>query len=122
MWKDDSPVTEDMLHTPIYETLKNFAKQEQTTTYSEIAPLAGLDMENPADRDQIRQILGKISTYEHQHGRPMLTAIVVHKQDNIPGPGFFELAQHLGLYRNNQDKLVFFCNEVTRVHAAWKNI
>jgi hypothetical protein len=87
-----------MLHKPIYEKLKQMAKEQETTTYSAIGPIAGLDMENPVDRDTIRQILGMISTYEHQQGRPMLTAIVVHKQDNIPGRGFFELAQHLGLF------------------------
>src|SRR2546428_554217 len=72
-------------------------------------------------RDRIRQILGIISTYEHQHGRPMLTAIVVHKQDNIPGHGFFELAQHLGLLKPGADELAFFCGEVARVHSAWKD-
>lgn len=117
MW--EGHVTEDMLHEPIYEELKRIARRREMITYSGIAPLAGLDMENPADRDAIRQLLGMISTYEHQHGRPMLTAIVVHKQDNIPGHGFFELAQHLRLLRPGADALAFFCGEVARVHATW---
>mgnify|MGYP001577837557 CR=1 FL=1 len=119
MWK--GVATEDMLHKPIYEELKRIAGRQETTTYSAIAPLANLDMDNPAHREEMRQLLGKISTYEHQQGRPMLTAIVVRKEDNIPGHGFFELAQHLGLMRPGADLVAFFCNEVARVHATWKS-
>lgn len=120
MWRNNEAVTEEMLHKAIYEEVKRVAKQRQTTTYSDIAPLAGLEMDNPADREEMRKILGKISTYEHQNGRPMLTAIVVHRQDNIPGKGFFELARHLRRLSDHNDELLFFCHEVTRVHAAWK--
>ncbi len=121
MWESDEPVTENMLHKVVYEELKRVANRQAMTTYSDIAPLAGLDMDNPADRDAIRLILGKISTYEHQEGRPMLTAIVVHRQDNIPGHGFFELAKHLGRLREGDDELAFFCREVARVHQTWSS-
>lgn len=119
MWR--GTVKEDMLHRAIYEELKQLARRQQMTTYSDIAPLARLDMDNPADREEMRKILGKISTYEHKHGRPMLTAIVVHKHDNIPGQGFFELGRHLGRLSNKDDDLAFFCHEVARVHAAWRS-
>lgn len=109
-----------MLRQPIYEELKRVAQRQETTTYSAIAPLAGLDMGNSADRDAIRHILTAISTHEHQQRRPMLTAIVVHRQDNVPGHGFFELAQRLGLLRPSADKVAFFCGEVARVHRAWQ--
>ncbi len=119
MWRSDEPVTEDMLHKAIYEELKRVAKLQETTTYSDIAPLASLDMADPADRDAISLLLGQISTYERQQGRPMLTAIVIHREDNIPGPGFFELARHLGRLREGDDKLAFFCHEVASVHQTW---
>jgi hypothetical protein len=120
MWRGTEPVTPSMLHGPIYETLKRVARNQSTTTYSDIAPLAGLDMESPADRNKMRAMLGVISTYEHENGRPMLTAVVVHRQDNIPGNGFFELAHHLGLLKRGQDKLAFFCGEVTHVYSHWR--
>lgn len=120
MWRGEGLVTEGMLHRPIYEVLKRVAREQRTTTYSDIAPLAALDMENPAHRDTIREILGKISTYERQNGRPMLTAVVVHKQDSRPGDGFFELAQHLGLMRRGGDREEFFVRELGRVHKYWK--
>lgn len=109
-----------MPHPAIYEELKRIAERQETTTYSAIAPLAGLDMENPADRDAMRRILTAISTREDQQGRPLLTAIVVHRQDNIPGHGFFDLARHLGLLRPGADQLAFFAGEVARVHATWR--
>lgn len=119
MWRREGPVTEGMLHRPIYEVLKRVAREQRLTTYSDIAPLAALDMENPAHRDAMREILGKISTYEHQNGRPMLTAVVVHKQDGRPGDGFFELAQHLGLMAKGGDREGFFVRELARVHQHW---
>ena len=118
MWSKTGPVAENMLHREIYERLKTFAKQEQITTYSEIAPLANLDMENPDHRGEIGRLLGIVSTFEHQDGRPLLSAIVVHRQDNIPGEGFFELARELGALRPSQDRLAFWCREVARVHEA----
>ncbi len=66
MWQRDKKVQIDELNGPIYEALKRIAKQGGITTYSEIAPLAALDMEIPADRDEIRKVLGKISTYEYE--------------------------------------------------------
>jgi hypothetical protein len=49
----------------------------------------------------------------------MLTAVVVHRDNNIPGKGFFELAKELGLQKG-EDDLTFFAHELTRVHATWK--
>lgn len=105
----------------IYDYLKRRAKRERKPVfYSEIAPLAGLDMANPADRDKISGILGEISEYEVTHRRPMLSAIVVHKDgDKLPGGGFFELAKALHLY-DGGDKQVFYLKEMTRVFDYWQ--
>ena len=44
------------------------------TTYSDIAPLAGLDMGSQDDRNSIAEILGEISRHEYMLGYPMLSA------------------------------------------------
>ena len=110
------------IHQPIYKKLQECAKQGLQTTYSEIAPLAGLNMDNPADRNRIAQILGDISTYEHEHGRPMLSALVVLAQEGRPGDGFFKLARSLGLYDGHTDMqdLEFFVSESEKVFSYWK--
>jgi hypothetical protein len=43
----------------------------------------------------------------------MITAIVVHKNDGLPGEGFFALAKVLG--RDVSDKLKCWTTEVARV-------
>ena len=68
--------------------------------YSELAALVGLDMEDPQARLEIGRRLGKISEYTVAHGCPMLSSIVVHKSGSwIPGHGFYECGQALGLVR-----------------------
>lgn len=63
-------------------------------------------------------MLGEISTEEDAAGRGMLTAIVVHKHDDMePGPGFFELADELG--RDTSEILQCWVDELHRVHADW---
>jgi len=63
-------------------------------------------------------LLGEISTAEDAAGRGMLSAVVVHKSDDMqPGPGFFELASELG--RDTSDVLICWVNELKKVHAYW---
>jgi len=106
------------MHHVIYDKLKSIAKEQKCIYYSEIAPLANLDMDSPADRNKISEILGEISSYEHEHGRPMLSAVVIHKENNIPGKGFFTLARELDLYSGNDD-WNFFISELRKVHEYW---
>lgn len=64
-------------------------------------------------------LLGQISRDEYQAGRGMLTAIVVHKYgDQMPGKGFYELAQYLGL--DTSDKVALWVSETKRVWDYWK--
>ena len=109
------------MHTAIYERLKAVAKAGSVITYGEIAPLADLDMANPDDRNRISEILDEISIYEHQQGHPLLSTVVILRDDNIPGQGYFKMARRVGVYRGNDDFL-FFHNELRRVHDFWKNV
>ena len=57
-----------------------------------------------AHNPRLNQLLDDISSEEDAAGRGMLSAIVVHKNDDMfPGDGFFELAKCLG--RDVQNKL-----------------
>lgn len=106
------------MHKEIYDKLKAVAKAGQVTHYSEVAPLAGLDMSLQEDRNKIASILDEISTSEHNQGHPLLSALVIHKHDNIPGQGFFTLAKRLGLQKQ-EDNFLFFIQELRRVHDYW---
>lgn len=103
----------------LYERLGEIARRGGVTRYSEVAPLVGLDMTNPEHRDRMSGLLDQISRHEHQLGRPLLSAVVIHMDDNIPGNGFFTLAQELGLFRG-RDRFLFFVEELRRVHDHWR--
>jgi len=103
----------------LHAALKRLAAAGKTTTYAKVAALLGLDRRDRA----ITRILGDISAYEHAHGRPMLSAVVVHKtgggRQSLPGAGFFILARELGLQAAGQDDQTFFAMELKRVHHHW---
>ena len=111
------------IHQEIYERLKEVARNGELITYAEIAPLADLNMDDQADRNKIGEILGEISTYEHKHGRPMLSAIVVLAGVGYPGEGFFNLARHLELHHGHGEfaDMEFFVQEVKKVHSYWRS-
>jgi len=119
LWNIESEKGRPM-HQEIYERLVFVARHEDVVRYTNIAPLAGLNMDSEPDGVRIGELLGEISTSEHQQGRPLLSAVVIHRENNIPGPGFFRLARELGLYHGGDD-FRFFIQELRRVHDYWRD-
>ncbi len=64
--------------------------------------------------------LGKISTYEHSLGRPLITALVVQQQSGRPGEGFAQLARSLGRLTTD-DEESFWLVEVESVREFWQD-
>ena len=95
------------------------AKMKDVVCYSEIGELLDLSMDNPYHRQEIGRILGEISTEEHQAGRPLLSAVVVHKENHQPGKGFFQLARELGKQKPDENDDVFFAAELQKVFDEW---
>lgn len=92
------------------------ARRSATITYSDLAKgITAVDFD--AYDQRLFHLLGEISSDEDREGRGMLTAVVVHKGDMQPGPGFFELAERLG--RDAPDRLKFWMEELKRVYAVW---
>jgi hypothetical protein len=111
------------MHPAIYDLMKQAGRQGRTLTYSDLAPLANLDMNNPGDRQKIAHILDDISSHEHGEGRPLLSALVVRGDvagGGLPGAGFFKLSRRLGVQPAGQDNVAFFAAELTRVFDVWK--
>ncbi len=107
----------------IYSKLLDVAKAEQLITYGEIAPLAGLNMESPADRTVISGLLDEINKIETQHRQPMLSSLVVRAVERTPGPGYFVCARDIGkLTASGEiDELEFWAKEVKKVHQYWSH-
>jgi hypothetical protein len=63
------------------------------------------------------EALGHVSMYEVEHGRPMLSAIVVNKETRSPGPGFASLGRHLGFVIEEDE--AFFLEQLSAVIEFW---
>lgn len=107
----------------LWEKLVELARSRSLATYGDVAPLVSLDMGREEDREEIARRLGDIVIFEHANGRPMLTALVVHKGgDNNPGEGFFSAAEGIGAFSGSRQqikRLTFWVNQVTLVHNYW---
>ena len=65
----------------------------------------------------LAHLLGEVSTAEHEAGRGMLSVVVVHKHgDQMPGPGFFQLAR--SLRHDTGDREAFWIAELEKVYRA----
>jgi hypothetical protein len=119
-WPEASPTG---LHIPIYERLKQVAREGGLIYYGQIAPLANLDMSRAHDRNELGRIIGDISRYEQTQNRPLLSALVVHapgQQYGLkPGNGFFALARELRALSPDQDDDAFYQNELRQIYATW---
>ena len=103
----------------IYERLLGVARARSYTTYGDISPLVGLNMEEPNDRNEMSKLLEKIARHEQQAGRPMLTAVVIRADKNLPGDGFFDIASEFGRF-NGKDRLRFWIDALNEVHEHWQ--
>lgn len=99
--------------------LVSVAKRQDQETYGGL--VKKIDAISFAPNDlALFALLGQISREEYHAGRGMLTAIVVHKfGDQMPGKGFYELAQHLGL--DASDKVALWVSETNMVWDQWKS-
>ncbi|MEU0965812.1 hypothetical protein ABZ357_10410 [Streptomyces sp. NPDC005917] len=61
--------------------------------------------------------LGHVSMYEVEHGRPMLSALVVSQETGTAGPGFAELARHLQF--EVEDDEAFWRRELQETVRFW---
>jgi hypothetical protein len=104
----------------LYARLLSFARAKKTASYSEIASIVGLNMDNPSDRDYLGHLLGYISSAEAHEGRPMLSSVVLHKGENTIGQGFQRLGIRLGLKLPKDDEDSFLVREMQRTFSTWR--
>lgn len=99
----------------VREKLIEVAKRKGTILYSEVAPVVNLQARDLT----LFQILDDVNRREHEADRPFLTAVVVRKEDGMPGQGFFKLATQLGHHRDGDDRTLYWMWELERVYAEW---
>jgi hypothetical protein len=67
----------------------------------------------------IGQVLGRISTWEHAQGRPLLSALVVQAQSMRAGRGFAALAAGLGERIPSGQETAFWRSQVEAIVKYW---
>jgi hypothetical protein len=107
----------DAARKEIEQILRRTARNQTTTTYSAVVEEVTALTLRP-DSEVLASLLDDISRDENNAGRGMLSAVVVHADDGLPGDGFFKLAKTLG--RPVEDRAVFHASELVNVLAANK--
>ena len=93
------------------------ARQRRTMSYTKLVQKIASCQLEPHDV-RLAHMLGEISTEEDGEGRGLLTVVVVHKTGDMkPGPGFFELAEHLGRDVSDTDRC--WVEESQKVYEVW---
>ena len=99
-----------MLDFDLRQRLIEVAKSKETISYSELRPDAP---------QTLAAHLDEINKYEHGEVRPLLSAVVTHKDgDRMPGSGFFKSAWELGQYKEG-NREEYWRQELERVWGYW---
>jgi hypothetical protein len=67
------------------------------------------------------EVLGNVSVFEHEHDRPLLSALVVQAGTHQAGDGFYKglLQKRLGIQLPADQERAFWREEVRKVVAYW---
>ena len=107
-----------------YLKLVEKARKEENITYE------NLRKELRAPMELMGSIIGEISDYEYDHGRPMISVIVVRKDTSYPAEGFFGLKNIPSNLRRGENRFneplrkedkAFCDSERQRAFNFWRN-
>lgn len=100
----------------IEEILVTVAKHQNQIFYSALADkVSSVSFQEPYH--DLAEAIGEVSITHHDEGRPMLSVLVVHKEDQMCGAGFFKLAKELG--HRFTDNLSFQVEETKKCYRYW---
>lgn len=92
--------------------------------YSKLGALHGLSGDDEFNYNKLANELGTISEHEYESGRPLISVVVVRKDDKMPGLGFFKLANALGVMKHSvkswENRVAFFAAEHKRTVKYWR--
>jgi hypothetical protein len=105
------------------------AKQGAKIPYKQLMDDFGLPRGgHPGAKNRVGDLVGNISNFEYENGRPLISSIVVRKANGYPGGGFFglngipeRLKRIEGEYKNplSSDDKKFAAEEQKRVWDWW---
>ena len=107
----------------VRDILIDRASHRQAIQYGELLQKAQikLDLSMPYNWGVLGDILGHVATFEHEHGRPLLSCVAV-RANFEHSDGFFKLADDLGFGDwKKLRKHDFDYTEMTRTFDYWQH-
>jgi len=108
----------------VYALLIDAAEKKQSVTYGRIAEIMGLPPSGHHMSNMVGIMLGLITSSERECGRPMLSAVAVSSTNQMPGPGFYGLAEEYGLLASEsttEEKRALWKTQRDLVYEVWSN-
>lgn len=102
----------------IYSKLIEVAKKSTVIYESDLARAAGMNLTLPHENREMDRYLDEINSYEREQGHPVLSAVVIQKDNHMPGKHFFEFCRDIGLLKS-EDEDEFYIKEQRNVHIFW---
>ena len=108
------------MNATIYTRLKQAAREKRFIGYSDLSAAIELPLTDSNNVHTLNVMLEEIADHELANGRPLLVAIIVNENTNMPGAGLFHYAKRKGLMKQkDKDNLTFFVAEAKKVHDFW---
>lgn len=129
-WKDKV----SRAYSELVRRVKALDFNKMPVTYGELGRIIGLYIGSDWFQLKIGYIVGACSNYEHRHGRPLISALVVNKDTNCPGKGFWGLygipprlrkvvrIEDITPERLDKDRDNFWVKELRRIDTEWKTV
>ena len=105
------------MNNAVRDTLIATARARSLITYTDLGKVADLDVSESEKVTDLGRLLDEIAIEDVKAGRPLLAAVVVRADSQMPSEGLFKFARKHGLMRGN-DKMAFWAAELTRVYEA----
>lgn len=102
-------------HLKIARVIIEEIKNKRTTTYKELAINVGMSVEINSN---LYGYLGNLSDYSFENGMPLISVMVVRKDDGMPGEGFYGVYKEkrgIAVGKNKEKQMEVFVEEVNRV-------
>lgn len=106
--------------------LIEIARKGKTITYQELSDQCKLGLimrDSEYARAEIGHILGDISVFEYNNGRPIISSLVISKGDNYQGDGFYKLCEQLGFgsWKKLRGDITFEIGQMNASYDFWKD-
>lgn len=108
------------------DDLKNYllyiAKIQETVTYKQVLQHFGLELNPSSVGILVREGLNPLVNYNLEYDEPILSSLVVRKENGMPGPGFFRKMQLLDKHEDSiqgKDAIDFHKAELEKVWSYY---